>query len=335
MTDFPHLRRAMMASPWAMMPERMAALAEVVERRAAGVRLSVDEIALIKGEREPNGVLSYLSLTASGALQSGPPSPSGHAAGSVVAVINVMGILAQHASQVDDISGPGGTSTERVGQSLSKAVNDPAIGSIVMNFDTPGGNVHGVQALAAQMRKARDRKPVIAQINSLAASAGYWLASNASEIVMTPGALVGSIGVYGLHTDVSGAAKQAGLKFTFVSAGKYKTEGNPYEPLGTDAFAAQKKQVDAFYADFVNDVARGRGIGADKVRSGFGEGRTVKDSEAVKMGMADRVATLDDTLSRQLASKRSTPAPARANALASTHADQDFRRRRHAARMRV
>lgn len=312
-TRFPHLRAAIMQQPWAIMPERLEAIAEVIERRVEGIRLSPEEIAAIKGERRPNGVATYFDASTGETvtLSAAAPGASGQGA-SVIAVISFFGIVAQHASQVDDISGPGGTSTERVANSYRAAKADPSVKAIVINFDSPGGNVSGVQALADEIFNGRGDKPVIAQVNSLCASAAYWVASSCDEIVMTPGAMAGSIGVYSLHQDVSRAVDAAGLKFTFISAGKYKVEGNAFEPLSDEAAQAAQSNVDAFYNDFVSAVARGRGVAVADVIGGFGEGRVVKDKQAVKAGMADRVDTLDGTIRRLSSAKRSSSAKASA-----------------------
>lgn len=342
MTNFPHLTAAIVRHPWAIMPDRLQAIAEVIERRVEGYRLSREEIAAIKGERQPNGVATYFGLDHSGLItpQAAGPAGANSNAGSMIAVISIFGIIAQHASQVDDISGPGGTSTERVSDSLKKAVADPSVSSIVLNIDSPGGNVNGVQALAGEIFKARDQKPIIAQVNSLAASAAYWLASSASEIVVTPGGMVGSIGVYTLHQDVSKAVDAAGLKFTFISAGKYKVEGNSFQPLSDEAAKASQAVVNSFYGDFTGDVARGRGVPVDQVRSGFGQGRLVKDHDAIKAKMADRVATLDATIKRLMARKpgqggRSAGAQVAAGATAAAADMEDaFRRQRQASRLR-
>lgn len=340
MTSFPRLTAAIVQYPWAIMPDRLEAIAEVVERRVEGYRLTREEIAAIKGERSPNGVATYYGLDHSSGLitpQAAANSANSNA-GSVIAVISVFGIIAQHASQVDDISGPGGTSTERVSDSLKKALADPSVGSIILNIDSPDGNVNGVQVLANEIYKARDQKPVIAQVNSLAASAAYWIASSAKEIVVTPGGMVGSIGVYTLHQDVSKAVDKAGLKFTFISAGKYKVEGNAFEPLSDEAAKASQKNVDSFYRDFAGDVARGRNVPVDQVRNGFGEGRLVKDHEAIKARMADRVGTLDATIKGLMGRRSSQGTKAAApQAPTSTAADDDlkFRRRRHAQRLRT
>lgn len=309
MTNFPHLRAAIMRHPWAILDEYLSTIVEVIERRAEGFRLSAEEIAAIKGERLPNGALEFVSLNEGGEIEarsSTTAGSSGQGSNSVVAVISVAGVIAQHASQVDNISGPGGTSTERVAQSLRTALSDQAVRAIVLNVNSPGGQVYGVQALADEIYKARGKKPIVAQVNSLAASAAYWIASSTDEIVMTPGSQAGGIGVYTVHKDVSKAAEMKGEKYTVISAGKFKVEGIPYEPLQDEAMQAMQKTTNAYYSDFTRFVARGRGVSVNDVRSGFGEGRLEKDEDAVKLGMADRVDTLEATLKRLAGAKSAT-----------------------------
>ncbi len=310
---FPHLRAALMGSIWAMRDDWLSAMVEIVENRAAGVHLSPDEMARravehsrIEGNltvgavRARNGGLELMGANAAGEIVAArsdraqtPAQPA-----NVIAVIPIMGVIAQHASQVDDISGPGGTSTERVSRSLRAALDDPTVKAIVFNLDSPGGNVHGVQELFSEILAARSRKPIIAQVNSVAASAAYWLACAADEIVVTPGGEVGSIGVYGMHRDVSGAAEQQGLRVTFISAGPHKVEGNPYEAPSEDFLSYQQGQVNIVYDAFVADVARGRGVSAAVVKETFGQGRMKFARDAKASGMTDGIATLDETLRR-------------------------------------
>jgi capsid assembly protease len=366
MPKFTFVQAAITGQPWAMMPDRIEAMIEIVERRMEGVRLSAPEIEAVKGPRQPNGVMCLFDAETiepvSALVTSAGPSGSAPVGSSVIAVINVMGVIAQHAAQVDDISGAGGTSTERVSNSFRSALNDPAVKAIVLNIDSPGGNVNGVQSLSDEIFKARGQKPIIAQVNSLAASAAYWIASSADEIVMTPGAQVGSIGVYALHKDVSKANEAKGEKYTFISEGDFKTEGNQHEPLTDEAVAAIQDGVKAYYVDFTSAVARGRGVETKAVIEGFGRGRVEKDKKAIKSGMADRIATLNETLRGLSAKKTSSgmkaeitqelvsavlPAPTlvaedqpsaeiekTAEELAAAADNDSFRRRRHAHRMR-
>jgi hypothetical protein len=90
-----------------------------------------------------------------------------------------------------------------------------------------------------------------------------------------PSADVGSIGVYAAHVDASAAARRRGLKYTLISAGKFKVEGNPFEPLSDEARAAMQASVDEFYAMFTSDVAKNRDVSVKDVRNGYGEGRVL------------------------------------------------------------
>ena len=192
----------------------------------------------------------------------------------------------------------GGTSTERFSCDLKQAVDDPGIKAIVIDVDSPGGSVFGVEELASEIRAATEKKYIVAVANSLAASAAYWIGSAASEMVMTPGGEVGSIGVYTVHQDYSDQLANEGVKTTLIKAGKYKAEGNPFEPLSDDAKEALQKRVEEIYGSFIASVANGRGVSASTVRSGFGQGRVVGAKEALDMKMVDRVETLQETLAR-------------------------------------
>lgn len=312
MTRFPRLKSVLYGVPLAILEDRAEAIVDVIERRADGIYLTAEEIAATKGERRYNGMIETFDVAAyadAGPMREGAQkrkadaaapfaSASGASSGGVIAVINVSGIIAQHAHQVDDISGPGGTSTERVAQSFRAAMADPNVTAIIFNHDSPGGSVSGVQALADEIFAARGKKPIVSQVNSMMASAAYWIGAASDEIVMTPGAQAGSIGVYMMHKDVSKAADNEGVKVTFIKAGRFKTEGNPFEALGEEAAAAFQASVDSYYKDFVDSVARSRGVKPKAVRNGFGEGRMLKDVAAVDAGLADSVATLDQTIRR-------------------------------------
>ncbi|MGU3494221.1 S49 family peptidase [Xanthobacteraceae bacterium A53D] len=141
-------------------------------------------------------------------------------------------------------------------------------------------------------------KRIVAHINALAASAAYWLASQADEVVVTPSGRAGSIGVYTVHEDVSAALDKAGVKRTYISAGEYKVEGNETEPLPDEAREYIQARVNESYRLFVADVASGRGVSPEHVLAEFGKGRVFGSAELLKRGMVDSIATLDETLAR-------------------------------------
>jgi signal peptide peptidase SppA len=214
-----------------------------------------------------------------------------------IAVIPLKGMIMPEATGLMALL-MGGGGLAQFSQDLRAATADPDVKHIVMDVDSPGGFVDMVPEVAQQIRQARQAKPIVAVANTTAASAAYWLASQAHEVVVTPSGEVGAIGVYQLHRDLSGAMEQQGIKPTLISAGKYKVEGNPYEALSDDARAAAQTAVDDHYDMFTADVALGRGVDQQNVKDGYGEGRTLTAKRAVRAGLADRVATLGETVSR-------------------------------------
>ncbi|PKN81541.1 MAG: peptidase S49 [Chloroflexi bacterium HGW-Chloroflexi-9] len=190
------------------------------------------------------------------------------------------------------------TSTETFARTLRTALADDAVKSIVIDVDSPGGDVDGVDELASLIHGARGTKPIIAVANAWMASAAYYLGSQADELVVTPTGMVGSIGVIIVHADWSRAYDLAGITTTIIRTPARKAETNPFEPLSADAQEHLQAQVDTYYGMFVDAVARGRKVSAQKVRADFGGGRMVMAAEAVRLGMADRIATLDDVLGR-------------------------------------
>lgn len=267
----------------------------IIERRLIeGVRFDGRQVEAATGK--PAGTRS--KILSMWPVEAASGQPSGGTGGSI-AVIHVMGVIMQRVDDMD-LSGPGGTSTERLGRVFDQALSDPSVGTIILNIDSPGGSVYGVEELATKIRAASGgSKPIIAQVNSLAASAAYWIASSADEIVITPSGEVGSIGVYCLHEDISQMLEMKGIKAQFISAGAHKVEGNALEPLSQEAREHMQSRIDDYYAAFTKSVAKGRNVGIDVVRGEqFGEGRCFGAAQAVKRGMANSVATLEQTLNR-------------------------------------
>lgn len=270
-----YILQAFLETPWAILPEKMMLLEEVIMRHVSGDKLSAEEI---------------LARTAINQPQQRQVQ--------TVAVLPMFGTIFPRAHLVESMSG--GVSAERFGAQLKALIEDPKIDAVVLDVDSPGGSVPGIDELSSQIFQARGAKPIIAVANHTMASAAYYIASAADEIVVAPSGKVGSIGVFAVHQDISKKLETDGIKLSMISKGKYKLEGNPYEPLSEEARAVIQDSVNAAYDAFVESVARNRGVKVSAVRNGFGEGRMVSASQAVEMGMADRVDTLEGTINRML-----------------------------------
>jgi signal peptide peptidase SppA len=272
--------------PWAITPEMFATLIDLMRFRASGHRLSDEEIqARIGEDRERR--------------QERQPQ------GGAVAVIPIHGVIAHRADSF--MASSGGASTEAIGRMFQQAIADEGVKAILLDIDSPGGNVEGVPELADLIYQAKGRgtKRVVAHANAMAASAAYWLATQADELVITPSGMVGSIGVYLLLEDLTAYLEKEGIKINAISAGENKLEGAPWEPLGDEAKTHLQGQVNAVYKQFLAAVARGRRTSQANVKESFGQGRVYAAPEALKRGMVDAVETFDATVSR-LINKRSS-----------------------------
>ena len=187
-------------------------------------------------------------------------------------------------------------SCETIGRRTRAALADPDIKAVVYDIDSPGGLIAGVTELAKELRGLRGPKPIVAQANQLAASAAYWIAAQADQVVASPSSLVGAIGVLSVHVEFSKALELAGIKPTIIFAGKRKADGNEFEPLSDAARAERQALVDEHYVQFIADVAAGRGVPGKQVKADYGEGAILSASAALAAGAIDKVRSLPETL---------------------------------------
>jgi signal peptide peptidase SppA len=272
-----------LTTPWALMPERLQAMTAVLTRWSSDEPPKEETLFQVNTDRVMRDTRKQFAASSAGAG---------------IAVLPLYGVITQRGNMVDDISGPGSTSTQKFTSALRQVLADDTVAQILIDIDSPGGSVYGVSELAAEIMKARTQKPVVAVANSLAASAAYWIGCAAGEFYVTPGGEVGSIGVWQAHFDYSKALEDEGVKPTLISAGKFKVEGNPYVPLDLEALSFMQSRVDDYYNAFAKAVAKGRGLTVNDVREGMGEGRVLGADAALAAKMVDGVATFDEVLAK-------------------------------------
>jgi capsid assembly protease len=275
---YTQVTKAVYERPWAIQPAMLAVIEEIVRLRAAGSPLTDDEIE-----------------TRVAAATNGPRRGGLRAQG--VAVIPVYGVITQRMNLMTAMSG--GTSIEQLTAQFREALADPEVGAIVFDVDSPGGSVEGITELATEIRAARGKKPMAAVANPTMASAAYWLGSQADEVVATPSGVVGSIGVIGMHVDVSKQDEMMGEKYTLITAGEGKADGNEHEPLSDDARESMQEMADDYYGLFVADVAKARGVQASQVVDKW-KAQVFTAKKAKTAGLADRVETLDAAVRRMM-----------------------------------
>ena len=187
-----------------------------------------------------------------------------------------------------------GTSNDYLQSALELAAEDPSINRIILDVNSPGGEVAKTDATASLIREIRKTKEVIAVVEDMAASAAYWIASAASRIVIAETASVGSIGVRAIIEDDSQAMESAGIKkYSYISN---QSPLKDFNPNSQESVNDLQSQLDYLASIFINAVAIGRSTDPVNVVNYYGRGGIIYGREAVRLGMADEIGTMNDIL---------------------------------------
>lgn len=246
-----------------------------------------------------------------------------------IAVIPIIGTLVSRSGYIDAASGL--LTYAEIGDAIASAMADPDVRGIILDMDSPGGEVGGLFDLVDRIGslKQESGKPLWAVANESALSAAFAIASTADRIYVTRTGEIGSIGVVAAHVDESGADARAGLSWTFVFAGDRKIDGNSHGALSERARADIQADVDRLYGEFCTLVATNRGLSLDAVRAT--EAAVFRGDLAIKARLADRLGTLDVALAEMtaefeqpLASGRlsNIPKPKRSPSMATEDTEQ-------------
>ncbi|MEQ8409119.1 MAG: S49 family peptidase [Gammaproteobacteria bacterium] len=209
-----------------------------------------------------------------------------------VAVIPLMGPMIRRAGPFAMMFGIVGTDMVRA--MVETALADEEIHTILLRVDSPGGSVSGLAELADSIHSAE--KPVIAQIEGMAASAAYYIASQCDKVYLGRSDLVGSIGARLMLYDYSIMYEEAGVKAIPIDTGEFKSAGAVGTEITEEHQADFQRIVDFYFDDFVQAVMRGRDLTDEQVRA-VGDGRMYTPKESMAAGLVDGIATIDQTLS--------------------------------------
>jgi signal peptide peptidase SppA len=281
-----NVMQTVLGTSWAMEPEFHRRMMGVLHRWETGAKIDEAAIEAAIG-RKPDA------------------ERSGYEVVDHVARIPIRGVIAHRASQVGRISTNIGASVEHVRKDLRAALADDDVDQILLDVDSPGGSVTGLTELAADIRAARDVKPITARTDSMMASAAYWLASQANRIVATPSAMVGSIGVIASFWDSHRAAANAGYDPVTVRSVPGKGMGQRNGSVGDADLSKIQREVDAYHSMFVADVAAGRGITLEQAQA-LGDGHIHLGREALEKGLIDAIASPEQVFEELAAEAAST-----------------------------
>ena len=196
--------------------------------------------------------------------------------GKTVAVVEVRGVISDAADTVDALD------------HLRQQEN--AIG-VVLRIDSPGGAVAPSQEIYDAVWRVRARKPVVASLGNVAASGGYYIASAADVVVADPGTLTGSIGAIMEVQNVATLAEKVGISQTVVKSGRFKDVGQPLRAVTDEERVLLQRMVDDVLGQFIDAVARGRGMETGRVRA-LADGRLYSGAQARDVGLVDELGGL-------------------------------------------
>lgn len=273
MKNLPPSLRFLEANAWALEPRVFEALAEIVERHAAGIRLDGGEIAAAIG-REPEG-------------DRGPREPAMQVVNGT-AVIGLRGVIARYSDQVNDVSQPTGRSAESLLADIAKAQADQSVRRVVLRIDSPGGTVAGTAEIGDAVRAlSASGKAVFAFVDGQACSAAYWIASQADEVVASStAAMVGSIGVIGAL--VERATGKDVVKVHVIRSAPLKAPGAMGGPVSDEQLASMQRMFTDLHEAFAVAVAGGRGLSKDQ-QAAATTGESFVAARAKALGLIDSV----------------------------------------------
>jgi ClpP class serine protease len=232
-----------------------------------------------------------------------------------IAVVPVLGPLVSRGDWLTVLFGA--SDYGAIGSAVAAAFAEPPARAVLLEVDSPGGEVGGLFDLVDRLASLREEagKPLWAVASEGALSAGFAIASVADRLYVTRTAEVGSVGVVAIHVDESAADAMAGLKWTLIHAGAKKVEGNPHEPLAAEAHADIQADVDALHDELVALIARNRNMSPDAVRAT--QAAIYRGQRGIDIGFADRLGNVDQALADLAAT---LDRPVRSRGLASAKA---------------
>ncbi|HDS4354372.1 S49 family peptidase [Enterobacter roggenkampii] len=209
-----------------------------------------------------------------------------------IAILPVTGTLVHKFGYMQPVSGM--TGYDGIAARLQQAVSDPAVKGILLDIDSPGGEVSGAFDTADLIVRAREQKPVWCLASDMACSAGYLLASACTRRLITQTGGVGSIGVVVAHRSVEKALELAGVDVTLIYAGSHKVDGNPFEQLPSDVRDEIQASIDSTRDQFAQKVADYTGLKKAQVLAT--EAAVYTGQEAIKAGLADQIVNYADAI---------------------------------------
>lgn len=180
-------------------------------------------------------------------------------------------------------------------KALKRFRKDPNTRAIILRVESPGGGIAPSQELYREVKRTAQEKPVVASLGAVAASGGYYIAAPASRIITNPGTITGSIGVISYFPNLRELFQKIGVQPVTIKSGALKDVGNPGREMTAEEREYLQGTLDEAHRQFVRDVAEGRKMLEEKVRS-IADGRILMGETALNLGLADELGNFEDAV---------------------------------------
>ncbi len=202
------------------------------------------------------------------------------ALGDKIAVVDIKGMI---------------SSSRDIVEQIDKFKEDSDVKAIILRINSPGGGVGPSQEIYREVLRARQKKKIIASMESVGASGGYYVACASDLIVANPGTITGSIGVVMEFSNIEDLLKKIGLQSYVIKSGKHKDIGSPVREMTPEERSILQGVIDSVHSQFVRAVAEGRNMEEGKVEQ-IADGRIFSGEQAKALGLVDRLGGLQDAI---------------------------------------
>jgi protease-4 len=188
----------------------------------------------------------------------------------------------------------GETMVDDLRMQLHQAAMDDDVKAIVLSIDSPGGEVTASDVIYDAVCRARDRKPVVVYMGSLAASGGYYVSCGGSYLIANDTTLTGSIGVIIETLNYESLFGKIGLAPVVFKSGQFKDMLSGSRPMTPEEKIYVQDLVMQMYGRFVGIVARERKIPEEQLRNGIADGRVITGRDALNDKLVDQLGKIED-----------------------------------------
>jgi protease IV len=206
-----------------------------------------------------------------------------------IAVIYAEGAIVDGSGSIETVG------SDRFTEDFQELREDESVKAVVLRINSPGGSATASDVILREILLTKKKKPVIVSMGNVAASGGYWIAAGADQIFAEENTITGSIGVFGLLSNIQEIAQDNGVTWDVVKTGKFADIDSNVRPKTAAELAIYQQSVDKTYGLFLSKVADYRHLPIDKVKQ-IARGRVWSGKEAIKIGLVDRLGGLESAI---------------------------------------